>query len=70
VVSKAFQVLSDSTLRAAFDRDGGDPESRFGSGMRSSGTGTPNDLYNNLKADQRYTQGEAPSINPADLKES
>jgi len=34
VVSKAFQVLSDASLRAAFDRDGGDPESRFGSGMR------------------------------------
>ncbi|PVF98102.1 DnaJ-domain-containing protein [Serendipita vermifera] len=39
MVSKAFQVLSDSSLRAAFDRDGGDPESRFGSGMRSSGAG-------------------------------
>lgn len=37
VVSKAFQVLSDSSLRAAFDRDGGDPEARFGSGMRSGG---------------------------------
>ncbi|KAG8851693.1 hypothetical protein FRC20_001675 [Serendipita sp. 405] len=34
MVSKAFQVLSDTSLRAAFDRDGGDPESRFGSGMR------------------------------------
>ncbi|KAG8832962.1 hypothetical protein FRC17_000229 [Serendipita sp. 399] len=36
MVSKAFQVLSDPALRSAFDRDGGDPESRFGSGMRST----------------------------------
>ena len=37
VVSKAFQVLSDSNMRAAYDRHGADPESRF-SGM-SSGRG-------------------------------
>ncbi|KAG8854944.1 hypothetical protein FRB91_002922 [Serendipita sp. 411] len=42
MVSKAFQVLSDTSLRAAFDRDGGDPESRFGSGMRpTSGMRSP-----------------------------
>ena len=35
VVSKAFQVLSDSNMRAAYDRHGADPESRF-SGMSSS----------------------------------
>lgn len=40
VVSKAFQVLSEPGLRAAFDRDGGDPESRFGGGgMRTGGAG-------------------------------
>ncbi|CCA71157.1 related to HLJ1-Co-chaperone for Hsp40p [Serendipita indica DSM 11827] len=38
MVSKAFQVLSDPALRSAFDRDGGDPESRFPSGMRSADT--------------------------------
>ena len=35
MVSKAFQVLSDSNMRAAYDRHGADPESRF-SGMSSS----------------------------------
>lgn len=38
MVSKAFQVLSDSNMRAAYDRHGADPESRF-SGMSSSARG-------------------------------
>lgn len=38
MVSKAFQVLSDSSMRAAYDRHGADPESRF-SGMASRGPG-------------------------------
>ena len=40
MVSKAFQVLSDSNMRAAFDRHGADPESRF-SGMSSSSSRGP-----------------------------
>ncbi|KAF9812622.1 hypothetical protein IEO21_06093 [Rhodonia placenta] len=40
LVSKAFQVLSDSQKRAAYDRHGSDPESRF-SGMSSAGRGPP-----------------------------
>lgn len=40
MVSKAFQVLSDSNMRAAYDRHGADPESRF-SGMSSSSAGGP-----------------------------
>jgi len=40
VVSKAFQVLSDSNMRAAYDRHGADPESRF-SGMSSSSARGP-----------------------------
>ena len=31
VVSRAFQVLSDSEKKAKFDRFGGDPDNRFGS---------------------------------------
>ena len=40
MVSKAFQVLSDSNMRAAYDRHGADPESRF-SGMSSSSAHGP-----------------------------
>ena len=40
MVSKAFQVLSDSDMRAAYDRHGADPESRF-SGMSSSSSRGP-----------------------------
>ena len=36
VVSRAFQVLSDAEKKAKFDRFGGDPDSRFGSGSASS----------------------------------
>ncbi|KAL9713544.1 Chaperone protein dnaJ [Leucoagaricus gongylophorus] len=36
MVSKAFQVLSDSQKRTAYDRSGGDPEDRFGGGGMSS----------------------------------
>lgn len=39
MVSKAFQVLSDSNMRAAYDRHGADPESRF-SGMSSPSADT------------------------------
>lgn len=37
VVSKAFQVLSDSDKKAKYDKFGGDPDSRFGSAAASSG---------------------------------
>jgi len=57
VVSKAFQVLSDSNLRAAFDSHGGDPESRSsgapsfrsaggGGGMRFDNEVSPEELFN------------------------
>jgi len=36
VVSRAFQVLSDAEKKTKFDRFGGDPDSRFGSGSASS----------------------------------
>ncbi len=38
VVSRAFQVLSDSEKKAKFDRFGGDPDNRFGQGAASSGS--------------------------------
>jgi len=61
MVSKAFQILSDSDKRAIYDRNGGDPESRFGgmspgstSGFATSPFGggsfegelSPEDLFN------------------------
>ncbi len=57
VVSKAFQVLSDANLRAAFDSHGGDPESRSsgmgpfrsaggGGGMRFENEVSPEELFN------------------------
>ncbi|EDR13989.1 uncharacterized protein LACBIDRAFT_152282, partial [Laccaria bicolor S238N-H82] len=58
LVSKAFQVLSDSQKRAIYDRSGSDPEDRSG-GMRSRSSGfatspfgngdgelSPEDLFN------------------------
>ncbi|KAG1846943.1 hypothetical protein C8R48DRAFT_423574 [Suillus tomentosus] len=57
MVSKAFQVLSDSQKRATYDQSGSDPESRSG-GMSSRGPGfsaspfggegeiSPEDLFN------------------------
>jgi DnaJ family protein B protein 12 len=36
VVSRAFQVLSDAEKKTKFDRFGGDPDSRFGTGSASS----------------------------------
>ncbi|EJD07708.1 DnaJ-domain-containing protein [Fomitiporia mediterranea MF3/22] len=40
MVSKAFQIVSDEEKRAAYDRYGSDPESRFG-GMSSAAGGSP-----------------------------
>jgi DnaJ family protein B protein 12 len=58
VVSKAFQILSDSQKRAAFDQSGGDPDSRFAGvpspgmargfagGRQFEGEISPEDLFN------------------------
>nr|POE85512.1 putative j domain-containing protein c17a3.05c [Quercus suber] len=37
MVSRAFQVLSDSDKKSKYDKFGGDPESRFGSSSAASG---------------------------------
>lgn len=36
VVSRAFQVLSDADKKQKYDRFGGDPDNRFGSGSAPS----------------------------------
>ena len=44
VVSRAFQILSDSDKKARYDKFGGDPDSRFsasGAGAGPSGAGNP-----------------------------
>lgn len=38
-VSKAFTILTDKDKRAAYDRFGGDPDSRFGSASAAAGAG-------------------------------
>lgn len=44
MVSRAFQILSDSEKKSRYDKFGGDPDSRFsaaGSGAGPSGAGSP-----------------------------
>lgn len=42
VVSRAFQILSDSDKKSRYDKFGGDPDSRFpSSGAGPSGAGSP-----------------------------
>lgn len=36
VVSRAFQILSDSDKKSKYDKFGGDPDNRFGPGSASS----------------------------------
>ena len=39
VVSRAFQILSDSDKKAQYDKYGGDPDSRFNPGPSASSSG-------------------------------
>ena len=39
VVSRAFQILSDSDKKSKYDRYGGDPDNRFGGGSSSTSSG-------------------------------
>lgn len=41
VVSRAFQVLSDSDKKSRYDKFGGDPDSRFNPGAGASAGGSP-----------------------------
>jgi DnaJ homolog subfamily B member 12 len=41
VVSRAFQILSDSDKKSRYDKFGGDPDSRFNPGPSASSGGTP-----------------------------
>ena len=57
VVSKAFQVLSDSNMRAAYDQHGADPESRF-SGMSSPSSRGPGFHANSFGGETEITPEE------------
>jgi DnaJ family protein B protein 12 len=41
VVSRAFQILSDSDKKSRYDKFGGDPDSRFNPGPSASSGGSP-----------------------------
>ncbi|KAJ5485034.1 J domain-containing protein [Penicillium diatomitis] len=46
MVSRAFQILSDSDKKSRYDRFGGDPESRFNPGPSASSGGSPFSGFN------------------------
>ncbi|WFD31951.1 Chaperone protein dnaJ [Malassezia sp. CBS 17886] len=62
-VSKAFTVLSDKDKRAAFDRFGGDPDSRFG----SAAAGAAQNPFAGFGPSARMNPGMGQEINPEDL---
>ena len=64
VVSRAFQVLSDADKRAAFDRHGGDPDSR------TAGMGGGSSFGNGFGGMRAYNGGGgmyADEVSPEDL---
>ncbi|GAA5847484.1 hypothetical protein JCM9279_000505 [Rhodotorula babjevae] len=67
MVSKAFQVLSDSNKRAIFDQTGGDPDSRGGGGGGGGGGGFARSPFAGAGGGGGGGYGGADDISPEDL---
>ncbi|PKI85315.1 Chaperone protein dnaJ [Malassezia vespertilionis] len=63
IVSKAFTVLSDKDKRGAYDRFGGDPDSRYGANAASSATNP----FAGFGGGARMRPGMGAEIDPQDL---
>ncbi len=66
MVSRAFQILSDSDKKSKFDKFGGDPDSRFGGGGASASPSSPFEGFARSAGAQRGPMFEE-EISPEEL---